>query len=967
MNINPDYQTELYHHFSLEVPELLSTIEQALLNLQAQQSNLDQVRTMMRATHTIKSITATFGWETIKNIAHTLEDVFRSICQPNVVIDSEMKALFFEGYECLRDPLMAEITGSHVEPQQLEERSKLILSRLQEKFKDFLLTPESSTPSEISFENIQIIFEGSIAPELEKTAQNIVNAKPKDIITLLRNLAQKFVGYAQAIELPGFLAIAQATIAALDNHPRQARTIARLALEDFRSCHAAILCGNTLYYPSSALQQLAELKFVSVEEEEITHNELVAIDDFESNTSTDSIPIASTTHFSSSGFDPPPTNLPKIVRVNVEHLEQLNYLNAELLTNQNRQFLQDGKMRSSLRKVFSRLRQFQQILGNLQDCSNPLLLEYGVQRKNPFGSVYSPSFDTLELDSYSQFHELLHTLVEESAYLEQEIDHIEQLSRQKTHLLNKQQKLVTKSRDVLLDARMLPLGSVLNRLHPVLEQLQTSHKKLINLTIKGNEVLVDKAIAERLYEPLLHLVRNAFDHGIESAEVRQQRGKLVQGKIEIRAYYRGTKLLIDVQDDGQGLDFDAIRNKAIQCGLIAAQTANSKSESQLAELLFEPGFSTAKQISDLSGRGVGLDVVRVQLQAIQGKVAVNTEVKKGTTFTLQIPLNLSIDKLLVCQAGEKVYALSADTIDQILLPKPGQIHYSEHGRVLRLNLTSGSQLEQGELIPIYRLSSILDYSRGVGEKGSGGNTLPLLIVSSHHQLQALEVDRIIWEQELVVRPFGKLVSTPSYVYGGTILADGRLTLVINGATLLDFILNKQMQVMESQKTGLIRSIQPALPRLAEPSKIESSKPTIMIIDDSITLRQALVLTLQKAGYQSLQTRDGYEANAILKTEPKVDLIICDIEMPRMNGFEFLTHCISDDRLSQIPILILSSRTALKHRQFALKLGATAYLTKPYSEQQLLSTISQILSELGKQKNHDLSTRLREYSHEDITD
>ncbi|MBH8561094.1 hybrid sensor histidine kinase/response regulator [Nostoc sp. CENA67] len=976
-----NYQAQLFHHFCLEAPELLSTIEQALLNLQAGKNNFEQVRILMRATHTLKSIAATLGFETIKNIAHTLEDVFRAIQTPEVVIDSEMQALFFESYECLRDPLMAKLTGSHIDTNNVIEAFSTVLTRLQTKLGNFLIEEqEDQTATEVSFESIKMLLEDSICPELEKTAVAIAHTKPKDSDTILRNLAELFRGYGQAIGLLGFLAIAEATIAALDQNPRAARTISRLALEDFRSCCAEILKSENpeAGCPSAALLQLTgsaflpqshlvtgELKKVAIstqKDAQIIANEVVIAKMHETQ------PTAQTTQpveflpLSEEINNTPTTPFPKVVRVNVDHLEQLNYLNAELLTNQNRQFLQDGKKRSSLRKLLNRWRQFQQMLTDLQDWSNPLLMPYKLQNKGNLNFVRavlaaknSDNFDILELDTYSEFYVIIQNLLEVAAEIEQEIDTFEQLKRQTTQLLKKQQKLLTNSRDVLLEARMLPLGSILNRLYPVLEQLQKKHNKQIKLNIKGDEVLVDKAIAERLYEPLLHLVRNAFDHGIESPQIRELRKKPTIGQIEIRAYYQGSQLIIDVHDDGEGLDFDAIRQHAIEQGLITAEKSRLQSESQLAELLFEPGFSTAKQVNDISGRGVGLDVVKVQLHTIQGSVAVHSETQKSTTFSLQIPLNLSINKLLVCQAGKKVYALAVDTIDQILLPKTGQIQYSEHGRVLRLATNTNSQLDEGELVRIYRLEEILDYSsRQPAQIASEVQTtenntvLPLLIVLCQEQVLALEVDRIIWEQELVIRPFSKLVPTPGYIHGGTILADGRLTLVINGAGLLDHILNQEMQVMKSWKQTWIGPPTHLLttnsqPKAALPAKIEDNKRTVVIVDDSITLRQALVFTLQKAGYHTLQARDGYEAISLCQAQQHVDLIICDIEMPRMNGFEFLAHCTSDKGLSQIPILILSSRTAVKHRQLALKLGASAYLTKPYSDQELILTLSQIIA------------------------
>jgi two-component system, chemotaxis family, sensor histidine kinase and response regulator PixL len=958
--MDDNFQQQLKHHFSLEAPELLGTMEQALQSIKANKDNKEQVRTLMRATHTLKSIAATLGLETIKNISHSLEDVFRAIQAPSVKIDAQLQTLFFESYECLRNPLMAELNGLPYR-DDLVEQYEAILSQFRVHLGDLLF--EETQPklednaANVDFESIKALFEGYIRPELEKTAAIIVDAKPKEVDSKLRQITELFQGYAKAIQLPCFLAITEATITALDNNPRSTRRIARLAIEDFRSYCNAITSGENpqTRYPSEALVTLAGSNNIpqldySIDSS-VVEEVVMAPSEELLNQSRESSPVLEEVN------NNPATPFPKVVRVNVDHLEQLNYLNAELLTNQNRQFLQDDKTRNSLRKILSRLRQFQQILGDLQDWSNPLIIYNNKLNllKNNYKSQ-SENFDDLELDSYNELQIFIQNLIEEAGELEHEIDLLELVNRQNTQLLKKQQKLLTNSRDVLLEARMLPLSNILNRLHPVLEQLQNKYNKSINLDIKGNEVLVDKAIAERLYEPLLHLVRNSFDHGIETPEIRTLRGKSSVGHIKIRAYYQGSQLIIDVQDDGEGLDFNAIRQKAVARGLITEEIARTQTDSQLAELLFEPGFSTAKQVNEISGRGVGLDVVKVQLQAIQGSVAVHTEVHKNTTFSLQIPLSLSISKLLVCQVGNKVYALAADTIDQILLPKPGQIQESEHGKILRLPNSATNKRNEGELVRIYRLEEILDYSsRQPAYITSEGHALeihtllPLLIIRCQDQLLALEVDRIIWEQELVIRPFGKLVPTPPYVYGGTILADGGLTLVINGAALLDHILNKEIQIMEQSWEEIRTSPQRNMlsyngcsqPTLT--AKLGNQNRTAVIIDDSITLRQALVFTLQKAGYQTIQARDGYEAISQIKSHPEVTLIICDIEMPRMNGFEFLAHCMADEHLANIPILILSSRTAVKHRHLALKLGARAYLTKPYSEAQLISTISQVVT------------------------
>jgi CheY-like chemotaxis protein len=515
---------------------------------------------------------------------------------------------------------------------------------------------------------------------------------------------------------------------------------------------------------------------------------------------------------------------------------------------------------------------------------------------------------------------------------------------------------------------MMPLGDILNRFHRVLQQLETTHKKTVNLTIAGSDVLVDKAVAEKLYDPLLHLIRNAFDHGIESAEMRQQKNKPERGNIEIHGYYRGSQLIIDVSDDGQGLDFDKIRQMAIENGLIAAETSYSLVESQLAELLFEPGFSTNKQVNDLSGRGVGLDVVLVQLQSVQGSVSVYTEANKGTTFSLQIPLSLTINKLLVCQAGSHIYALTADSIEQILLPKSNQIQQTEQGRLLRLT--------EEELIPIHRLSEILEYHDFAeiekDEINSNNAVLPILLLPCLGQTLALEVDRVIGEQELVISPFSRFINVASYVYGGSILADGSLTLAIDAATLLtNFIETKVNAAIEDSTNYFMpnRSNNSSLTATSESIKNnnsggivklannsfslvdrdrnrskKSSTQILLVVDDSVTLRQTLAMTLQKEGYQVVQARDGYEAISQLEKNPQINLVICDVEMPRMNGYEFLAHRTTDARLQKIPTIILSSRTAPKHRQLAFDLKASAYLTKPYIERELLTTVANSLEE-----------------------
>ncbi|HAG83346.1 MAG TPA: hybrid sensor histidine kinase/response regulator, partial [Cyanobacteria bacterium UBA12227] len=684
------------------------------------------------------------------------------------------------------------------------------------------------------------------------------------------------------------------------------------------------------------------------------------------------------------------------VRVNVEHLEHLNYSIGELLTNQNRQSLQGEQLQASVKALLTRLQHHQRQLDQLQDwydrqfnwsmqrwngewgvgtkewgVGNFPIFNFGSKISNPKSKIDN-QFDPLELDRYSESQMLIQSVIDDAVQLGEATEAIDLFTHQFNLTLEKQRQLLRTTRDTLMEARMLPLGEIFGRFSRVINQLETRHNKPVNLELRGTDVLVDKVIAQKLYDPLLHLVRNAFDHGIELSNIREQQGKPTQGQIEICAYHRGKYLVIEVRDDGQGLDFEQIRQRAVQCQFIDDKEANYLSSDQLIEFLFKPGFSTASEVNDLSGRGVGLDVVRSQLQTLQGAIAVDSKPQQGTTFRLQIPLSLTISKLLLIQAGEQTYALLSDAVEQILIPQSHQIRAWDEGKVLRWGKGSDEQL-----IPIFKLANALDYfclnPKSVSLQSqhssvSTPQTMPVILVRCQDKLVGLEVDNLIGEQELVIRPLGTMIAPPSYVYGGTILADGQLALVIDGAVLMQYISDQktkgtsglqvqnltveQLSTHESAYTLQPQTIQPqrqlpsqsyaALTAASDRDFSTTFHHIILVVDDSITVRQTLAFSLQKAGYQVIQSKDGYEAIEQLTRHANIELVICDIEMPRMNGFEFLKYCQQDQNLTKIPVIMLTSRSGEKHRLIASELGALDYINKPYLEHTLLEKVQDVL-------------------------
>ena len=652
------------------------------------------------------------------------------------------------------------------------------------------------------------------------------------------------------------------------------------------------------------------------------------------------------------------------VRVDLERLERMNNTVGELAINRNSLSLQNEQLQATVQELLRRFSQFQNMGNQLRNLSDRMLVSPERYNNTPVskanseptvssisGASFRPvDFDSLEMDSYGELHSLLQQTSEEIVQLEETVGDVVLLAGQSSQSVDKQRQMLSHLRDDLMWARMLPIGEVLNRFPRMLRDLSTSYDKPAELKINGTGVLVDKAALEKLYDPLLHLIRNSFDHGIERPEVRREQGKTERGQIEIRAYHQGSQTVIEVRDDGRGLNLERIRSRAVEMGLLNEDKADGASTSTLLELMFEPGFSTASQVSELSGRGVGLDVVRSQLRSLKGSVSVISESGQGTCFTLRIPLTLTLAKLLVCFVGNSAFALPSDSIKEILIPQPEQVKFSGGKRFLHW---------QGRIAPAYHLSELLNYACPLSESMPSQALVavpspddwaaPMLLLEQDGQILALEIDRLVTEQELVIKPMGEAIAAPSYIYGCTIVGDGSLIPVIDGAALLESFVghgkHKSVTIggnaplSAASEGGELTIPTPALP----PQRVMTE--TVLVVDDSITLRQTLALTFEKAGYRVLQARDGREAiEQLQKNSATINLVVCDVEMPNMNGFEFLSQRRQDPVISKPPVVMLTSRSSDKHRMLAKQLGAKEYFTKPYIEQEFLTAISTIIKQ-----------------------
>jgi len=663
------------------------------------------------------------------------------------------------------------------------------------------------------------------------------------------------------------------------------------------------------------------------------------------------------------------------VRIPVRQLDRLNDLFGELTIERNGLSLHLARLRTLMEKLSRRVSHLEQsnvrlrttydtvatgvgsVPASLKSLVNSLATKpggswrpTGVQNLTGFPEEnassgeqgesladISSAFDALEMDHYSDLH-LLSMEVMETIVQIQEVTSDIELSLEDTDGTVRELNQTSKQLQTnLTRVRMRPLSDLVGRFQRALRDLALQHGKEVELKVSGKGTLIDRSILEALSDPLMHLVRNAFDHGIEKPDIRQSQGKSAQGTIEIKAAHRGNQTIITISDDGNGINLDKIRARAEQMGLDAELLA-AASEDELLSLIFEPGFSTAERVTDLSGRGVGMDVVRNNLKQIRGDIRVDTQPGQGTTFTLTVPFTLSVARVLLVESNHTMLAFPTDVIEEMLLLDEEQILRTPGSEVLKW---------EEEMIPLIRLGAWLTFncSRKITTpEGVPSISEPtVLMISPSDQLIALQVDRCWGEQEVAIRQVSGPLSMPAGFASCTILGDGKVVPLVDAASLLRWMRSERTPDTDGSLVEQLPQLDAPPPD--QPINVATPQPqrdTVLVVDDSINVRRFLALALEKAGYLVEQAKDGQDAVEKLLGGLQVQAVICDIEMPRLDGYGFLARIKSDPTFSDLPISMLTSRTGEKHRQLAMTLGASGYFSKPYNERELLDTLEQLI-------------------------
>lgn len=536
------------------------------------------------------------------------------------------------------------------------------------------------------------------------------------------------------------------------------------------------------------------------------------------------------------------------------------------------------------------------------------------------------TFDPLELDRYSQLQQYSRALAESVSDLVSIQNMLDELTRQAETLLIQQSRVSTELQDGLLRTRMLPFDTMVPNLRRTLRQAAQEEGKSAQLYVDGAHGEMDRNLLDRIKAPFEHMLRNAIAHGIENPSDRRKAGKAPEGSVHIRVAREATEVVIRVSDDGRGLDRTAIRKRGIERGLLRADI--KPTDNQLLSLITQPGFSTASKVTQLAGRGVGMDVVANEIKQLGGSLSIESDEGKGSTFVLRLPFTLAVTQAILVRIGEATFAIPMTSVQGVARVNPEDL--------ATLMANDEPTFTYGhEEFGIHDLAELLGLPPGLPAEGE---QQPLLLTRAGDLRAAIRIDAVLGSREIVVKSVGPQISSVPGLLGATIMGDGSVLIILDLAPLVRHGITRRQQ-------RLVDGLSAVQAPVVEEVRI---RPLVMVVDDSITMRKVTGRVLERHEYEVSTAKDGVDA--IEKLHERVpDLMLLDIEMPRMDGYELATHMKADPRLRDVPIIMITSRSGDKHRQRAFDIGVDRYLGKPYQEADLLAQIGEVLEQRVEQR------------------
>jgi chemotaxis protein histidine kinase CheA/ActR/RegA family two-component response regulator len=929
-------QQRILGYFIEEAKEHLATIENALLNLQTVVDDPELMSEVFRAAHSVKGGAAMLGIHSMQHIAHRLEDYFKVLRENPVRVDQHLESLFFKGFDVLNS-LTEELEQSFV---LTDERTQQTIHDLEPVFMEIQTHLGQLTGTEIESEPL------TFQPQAQAT-------KVEEVLPVGSGAAEADIDWL------GLFTEDESALVSAEKEVAEVATGDSFWDELLQEptpveANAAQAAERELVSQASSLESLLSATAPPSSTENFP--ETVDVEGIPSPAIAEGVSIP-TPIVPPAPAAPRPVAAPvaapaaarrnagaQNMKVAVKQLDTLSNLIGELVVNRNSLEDNQDRMRQFLANLLLQVQQLNELGQKMQDLYERSLLEgslvaaraasgRGGNASNGGGDSSEQhasgfSFDALEMDSFTGFHSLSQEMIERIVRVREAASDIEFVVDANEQVTRMFRQVTTQVQEGLNKARMVPFSQIAERLPRAVRDISLKCGKQTKLELEGQDTLIDKGILERIYDPLTHLVNNAIYHGIETPDIRQGRGKQPEGTIRIRAFYQGNQTVISIADDGAGIDVERVKAKGIERRLITPEEAVQMSRQDAYNLLFQSGFSTNDVADDLAGRGVGMDVVRSSITDIRGVINTDSTVQKGTTFTIRLPLTLSITKALCCLNAGQSIAFPMDGVEDMMDLSKEQLIHREDGQTYIF--------WRDHQVVCKPLSTLLPFNRilkrsGRYQSAQSADQISVVLLRSGDDVVAVQIDEVVGEQEIVIKQLSGPVPKPLGIAGVTVQGDGRVMPIGDVLELVELSLDR------------IERGHQFWANIPDPAAEAQTEPMVLIVDDSITVRELLSMTFSKAGYRVEQARDGQEAWEKLRSGLPCELVFCDVEMPRMDGLELLSRIQQDADLQDLPVAMLTSRGASKHKKMATDLGAKGYFTKPYLEEVLLDAAQRMLN------------------------
>jgi len=860
---------ELYEAFLEESGEIIDASERVLHEWVENPDNTNAVVELQRHLHTLKGSARMMNIAAIGDLSHSLETLLTRVSEGTVSVSDDLFAALFLSQDMLSEML-----------DQVRQRS----------------IPEISADLESTLERLARLTsnEDAYQADLEPDHSRYSETEP--------------VEYVQSEESAEFVLVAESKLQ---------ESMLPAAGNDYLLSPDRPLAGtddSENGESDSGQQNMPQLQNVGDDD----HTQAEDQADFEYST----IPLNTSEEPLFTTNRKPAKRRGEVVKVQSELLDDLVNFAGEINIYRTRMEAQIGDYRFNLGEL-------EQTIGRLREQLRKLEIETETQilyRYEHADTGSNQDFDPLELDRYSNLQEYSRSLMESISDLYSLMALMANTTRDSETLLLQQSRVSTDLQEGLMRTRMIPFANLETRLRRIIRQSARQLGKTVELELQGADGEMDRAVIDRITAPLEHMLRNAVAHGIEMPDERRRLGKDETGKISITFDREGPDIVLCIEDDGSGMDVDAIREKAVEKGLLEA--GGDLSENDVIQFVLQAGFSTATQITQISGRGVGLDVVNSEVKQLGGSLHIESIRGASTRFTIRLPYTLAINQALLVSAGMETYCIPLGNVEAVVRVEPREL-LSCYASDDPLYEYGGNQYQLKHLATLLNTAEINPKQMSA--------RVPVLLMRIGERRIALHVEALFGSREIVIKPVGMQLSSIDGLSGATILGDGRVVMILDVFALM---------------RNTARAQHPSIWSGAHREK----RLCVMVVDDSITVRKVTTRLLERNGYKVQTAKDGVDAIGKLQDNTP-DIMLLDIEMPRMDGFELAIHMRNDERLKRVPIVMITSRTGDKHRERARLIGVNNYLGKPYQESDLLETIDRIIRivpdsvEIGSHKRH----------------